>query len=112
MTADTITAPPAEDLADDLSISTDLQAGRVAVTGDLERISAHHLLDAVRGLALSDQRIWSVDAGGITFCDVEGLRVLARARSLAESHGRTLELAHARPFLTRLLLLSGYPHGH
>ena len=105
MSAHAVAGPPAEDLAFPLVVSTDLRAGRITVTGELERTTAHQLLDVLRALVLSDQHTWTVDAAGVTFCDVEGLRVLALARSLAESSGRVLRVTRPRPFLVTLLLL-------
>ena len=105
MSAHAVEAPAAGDFTFPLAMSTDLRAGRITVTGELERTTAHHLLDVLDVLAISDQHTWTVDVAGITFCDVEGLRVLARARSLAESSGRVLRVTHPRPFLVALLLL-------
>ncbi len=90
-----------------LLVTTDLQAGRLIVTGELERLSAHHLLDLLDALALSGQHTWTVDVAGVTFCDAEGLRVLARAEALARSRGRTLVLHRPRPVLRTLLGLVG-----
>ncbi|MGY1666645.1 STAS domain-containing protein [Geodermatophilus sp. SYSU D00696] len=82
MTAPILAVPTAQDLGRPLAISTDLRAGRVTVAGELERATAHHLLDVLEALTLSGHHTWTVDAAGITFCDVEGIRVLARAQSL------------------------------
>jgi anti-anti-sigma factor len=90
-----------------LLVSTDVRAGRVTVTGELERTSAHHLLDALEALVSSEQHTWTVDAAGITFCDVEGMRVLAEAHSLARSRGRGLVLDGAGPFLVDVLTAVG-----
>jgi anti-anti-sigma factor len=106
MSASSVSAPVVEDRSH-LLVTTDLQAGLLTVTGELERTGAHHLLDMLDALALSDRRTWTVDVAGITFCDAEGLRVLARAESLARSRGRALVLLRPRPFLVRLLTLVG-----
>ncbi|PRY40223.1 STAS domain-containing protein [Geodermatophilus tzadiensis] len=50
-----------------------------------------------------------MDVGRTTSCDAEGLRVLARAESLARRQGRALVLTGARPFLVQLLGLVGLP---
>src|SRR3712207_7753782 len=102
MSASPTSTPVVEDFSH-LRMTTDLQAGRLTVTGELERFNAHHLLDLLEALALSGQRTWTVDVAGITFCDAEGLRVLARAESLARSRGRALVLLRPRPFLAKLL---------
>ena len=90
-----------------LLVSVDLRAGRVFVTGELDRRSAHHLLDALAALSLTDRPTWTVDGAGISFCDAGGLRVLARARLLAAGRGRTLRVAGLRPFLASLVELAG-----
>ncbi|MGK5114216.1 MULTISPECIES: STAS domain-containing protein [unclassified Geodermatophilus] len=90
-----------------LLVSVDLRAGRVSVTGELDRGSAHHLLDALAALSLTGLPAWTVDGAGITFCDATGLRALARARVLAAGRGRTLGVVGLRPFLAALVELAG-----
>ncbi|MGY1670817.1 STAS domain-containing protein [Geodermatophilus sp. SYSU D00710] len=79
----------------------------MTVAGELERATAHHLLDVLEALTPSGHHTWTVDAAGITFCDVEGIRVLAPAQSLARSRGRALVLVGPRPFLVYSLVLVG-----
>jgi anti-anti-sigma factor len=86
-----------------LLVSVDLRAGHVQLSGDLDRSSAHHLLDAVATLGLTDSPTWTVDAAGVTSFGAAGLRALARARAMAAARGRVLVLVGAPPFLTRLL---------
>ena len=86
-----------------LLVSVDLRAARVQLSGDLDRNSAHHLLDALATLGLTDSPTWTVDVAGVTFCGAAGLRALARARALAAARGRTLVLVGTPPFLARLL---------
>ncbi|MGY1824473.1 STAS domain-containing protein [Geodermatophilus sp. SYSU D00079] len=93
-----------------LLVSVDLRAGRVRVTGELDRSCAHHLLDALAALALTTHPVWTVDGRGVTFCDTEGLRVLARAEVLAASRRRGLRLVATPPFLAHLLGLAGLGH--
>jgi anti-anti-sigma factor len=90
-----------------LLVSVDLRAGRVQVTGDLDRGCAHHLLDGLAALGLTGHPTWTVDAAAVSFCDASGLRALARGRTLAASRGRVLQLVGAPPFLARLLTLAG-----
>ncbi|MFW3168649.1 STAS domain-containing protein [Geodermatophilus sp. CPCC 206100] len=90
-----------------LLVSVDLRAGRVYVTGDLDRACAHHLLDALAALSSTAHPVWTVDASGISFCDTEGLRVLARAQALAAARGCSVRVVRARPFLADLVDLAG-----
>ena len=96
-----------EDSARPLLLSIDLQSGRITVAGELDRAVAHRLADGLDALALTGHRTWTVDAAGITFCDAEGLRVLAGAAALADDRGCTLRLVDASPFTVRLLRLVG-----
>ena len=90
-----------------LLLSIDLQTGRVTVAGELDRLVAHRLGDVLHALSLTGHPTWTVDAAGITFCDAEGLRVLAAGAALAEDRGCTLRLASPSPFTVRLLRLTG-----
>ncbi|MGY1637621.1 STAS domain-containing protein [Geodermatophilus sp. SYSU D00742] len=93
-----------------LLVSVDLRAGRVQVSGDLDRGCAHHLLDALAALALTAHPVWTVDGARITFCDTVGLRALARARVVAGSRGRTVRLVGLRPHLVHLVEVAGLGH--
>jgi len=48
-----------------------------------------------------------VDLGGLTFCDVTGLRALLTFRRIHEAQGRTVVVVRANPFLWRLMRLCG-----
>ena len=90
-----------------LLLSIDLRTGCVTAAGELDRLVAHRLADALHALSLTGHRTWTVDAAGLTFCDAEGLRVLAAGAALAEERGCTLRLVAPSPFTVRLLRLSG-----
>jgi len=90
-----------------LLLSIDLQTGRITVAGELDRAVAHRLADALDALTLTGHRAWAVDATAVTFCDAEGLRVLAAGSLLAEGRGCTLQVVGAAPFTARLLRLVG-----
>ena len=98
---------PAEHRPRPLLLSIDLQSGRITAAGELDRAVAHRLADALDALALTGHRSWTIDAAGITFCDAEGLRVLAGAAALADDRGGTLRLVDASPFTARLLRVVG-----
>jgi anti-anti-sigma factor len=99
-----------EDRSRPLLLSIDLRSGCVTAAGDLDRAVAHRLGAALGALALTGSRTWTVDASGITFCDAEGLRVLAAAAAHADSRGCTLRLVDPSPFTGRLLQLVGLGH--
>ena len=90
-----------------LLLSIDLQTGRVTAAGELDRLVAHRLGDALHALSVTGHRAWTLDAAGITFCVAEGLRVLAAGAALAEDCGCTLRLVDPSPFTVRLLRLTG-----
>ena len=99
--------PSPGDAAQCLLVWVELRSGRVRVCGELDRISAHLVRDVLATLAATRHRLWEVDASEITFCDVEGLRVLVEGHSLAASRGLSMRLVGARPFLRHLLEVLG-----
>jgi len=48
-----------------------------------------------------------VDLGGLTFCDLTGLRALLTFRRIHEAQGRSVVVVRAHPFIWRLLRLCG-----
>jgi anti-anti-sigma factor len=101
-------APSSSDLTGPpLAVSVDVSRARVRVTGELDRESAHHLLDALTVLTAQPSRRWRLDAGGVTFCDAGGVRALSSAHTLAAEHGRTLQVERASRPVTRLVELVG-----
>ncbi|HLN76062.1 MAG TPA: STAS domain-containing protein [Nocardioidaceae bacterium] len=48
-----------------------------------------------------------VDLGGLTFCDVAGLRALLTFRRIHEEQGRSVVVVRATPFIWRLMRLCG-----
>jgi anti-anti-sigma factor len=90
-----------------LLLSIDLRAGRITAAGELDRAVAHRLTDALHALVQTGHRTWTVDAAGISFCDAEGLRVLAAGAALAGSQGCTLQVTDPSPITAHLLRLVG-----
>ncbi len=90
-----------------LAVSVDLPRAQVRVAGELDRESAHHLLDAVQVLATGASRQWHLDAGEVTFCDVEGMRALSSAHSLARAQGRDLRMTRSSRPVDRMVELLG-----
>jgi anti-sigma B factor antagonist len=48
-----------------------------------------------------------LDLSAVSFCDASGLGVLLGIRGRAQAQGVTLALTGLRPYMTRLLLISG-----
>ena len=90
-----------------LLLSIDLRNARITAAGELDRAVAHRLTDALHALVQTGHRTWTVDAAGISFCDAEGLRVLAAGVALAESRGGTLRVTDPSPITAHLLRLVG-----
>ncbi|SOD97726.1 STAS domain-containing protein [Blastococcus haudaquaticus] len=83
-----------------------LARGRITVRGDLDRAHVSQLLDAVDVLSCSHAAQWTIDAAGITFFDVAGLRGLLHARAVAEQAGCTLVVTRPGGMLARMLALA------
>ena len=91
-----------------LAVSVDLSSAKVRVAGELDRESAHHLVEAVAMLTTRHSRNWRLDAGDVTFCDAGGLRALSDAHSMAAEHGRTLDVVRSSRPVDRLVELLGH----
>ena len=78
------------------------------MAGELDRDSAHHLLDALAMLTTRSSRRWQLDAGAVTFCDAGGVRALSSAHELAAAHGRSLHLERTSRSVDRLVELLGH----
>ena len=90
-----------------IAVSVDLPQARVRVAGELDRDSAHHLLEAVEILTTRSSRRWQLDAADVTFCDASGLRALTSAHAIAAAHGRSLRLVRRSRPVARLVSLLG-----
>ena len=90
-----------------LHLTVSVLTGVIRLGGELERSSAYHLGDAVSALRSSPAPVWTLDLEDLSFCDVEGLRVLHRARETARLSHRGLHLTRVRPALADLLALFG-----
>ena len=88
-------------------MTLDWEAGRLRLAGELDRSRAERVTDAFAAMTLTGRRTLTVDVAGLTFCDLEGVRALARARELAISRGRRMHLVEAAPLLVRLMRLAG-----
>jgi anti-anti-sigma factor len=97
-------APPAPSVSG-LLVAVDLQAGRVALAGELDQETSEHLAAACPVLTDAAASVWVLDLQGLVFCDAAGLRALAATRRAATGAGAALLLVGARPFLRLLLPL-------
>ncbi len=88
-----------------LHLTVHVRTGAIRVGGELDRSSAYHLADAISALRSSPTPIWTLDLQDVSFCDVEGLRVLHRAHERARLSGRGLHLTRVPPALADLLRL-------
>jgi anti-sigma B factor antagonist len=93
--------------ASSLSVSVDLVAGRITLTGELDRENAHHLVDAVEALSATRHQRWDVDTAGVTFCDAGGLRGLVAVRVTAAERGRSVSLLRPSRCVDRLVRMVG-----
>lgn len=90
-----------------LSVSVDLVGGGVVLSGELDRDSSHHVVDALAALRDTHHRRWTVDTAAVTWCDAGGLRALATGHALAVACGRELRLVRTSRCVERLLRISG-----
>ena len=91
-----------------LAVSVDLPSSLVSVAGELDRDSAHHLLDAMAVLTTRTSRRWRLGASAVTFCDAGGVRALSSAHALATAHGRSLDVERTSRQVDRLVELVGH----
>lgn len=61
------------------TVRIDLVAGRLALSGDLDRGTAHCLLDAISTLELAGVDEWTVDLTELASCDDDGVLALCAA---------------------------------
>jgi anti-anti-sigma factor len=101
----TLERPP-HDSPQHLRLTVDVPRGLVQVAGELDRSSAHRLVDAVDALRSGPSTVWTLDLRDVTFCDVPGLRALRSAQDRARSCGCGLHLTQVPGFLAYLLDLA------
>jgi len=82
-----------------------LDTTTVRVTGDLDMEAAGRVLEEL--LASGSASTVAADLSGVDFMDSAGLRVLLEARSVLESHGRSLVVVNPAGPVCRLLEVTG-----
>ena len=90
-----------------LVVSIDWVHGAVVLRGELDRDSAHHLVDAAAALSATSHPSWVIDTAAVTWCDAAGLRALATVHAVAVAHGRRLRLVRSSRCVDRLVTVSG-----
>ncbi|SNS33619.1 anti-anti-sigma factor [Geodermatophilus saharensis] len=103
----TTSLPPAEPAVAGLLVTLDLPAGRILLSGELDRATCGHLDAACALLARAAAPAWVLDLAGLSFCDASGLRAMAAVRRVARTAGAAVIVVGARPYLRRLLPLVG-----
>ncbi|WP_222268798.1 STAS domain-containing protein [Modestobacter marinus] len=98
---------PTTSASSTLAVTVDWPGGAVLLSGELDRDSAHDLLEALEALAVTGHRVLSVDAADVTFCDAGGLRALVVASRRLRAGGRDLRVLRASRCVGRLLALAG-----
>ncbi|WP_051684045.1 STAS domain-containing protein [Blastococcus sp. URHD0036] len=90
-----------------LTVSVDVTAALVTLSGELDCCSAADVGDVVPVLSAGRSVDWWLDAGGLTFCDGAGLAALLDLREQAARHGATLHLVGAGRCVRRIIDLVG-----
>lgn len=85
-------------------LQVDPAAGRVVLSGRLDRRTAHLLAEAVSALLAGDCPEWTVDASGLTAADHAALRAIGAAYRRAIRHGRRLTILGTSPELHAALI--------
>ena len=86
-----------------LTLTVDLAAGRLRVTGLLDDRTTLRLYDAVSALLRADQPEWTLDVTGLTVADHAGLRAIADTYRRALRHHHRITLHGAAPALQHAL---------
>ncbi|WP_176523095.1 STAS domain-containing protein [Blastococcus aggregatus] len=84
-------------------MNLDLSSARITLVGELDRQTAHRLLDAARALAATDHSQWVIDARQLQFCDASGLRAIGGTYRIALRRGVTVTMLGASGWLRRAL---------
>ncbi|MEU8250614.1 STAS domain-containing protein [Nonomuraea sp. NPDC048916] len=79
----------------------------IRLSGEIDLLTGkalrRQLLDALRSCA----NVLILDLSGVSFCDASGLTVLVGIQHRARSMGIVLALAEPRPYMSRLLHITG-----
>lgn len=100
MQSASISAAPVHTGLPGFTVRVDLVDGRLKVSGDLDRRTAHCLLDAISTLQFAGPDEWVVDLTGLRSCDEDGVLALCAAFYRAAEQRRPMTLVGACPLVT------------
>jgi anti-anti-sigma regulatory factor len=104
-----MSAPAVADGMCTFTVRVDLVDGRLKVIGDLDRQTAHCLLDAISTLQLAGADEWVVDLTDLRSCDGDGLLALCAAFHRAAEQHCPMTLIGASPGMSAGLAAWGVP---
>ncbi|WP_027345091.1 STAS domain-containing protein [Hamadaea tsunoensis] len=81
--------------------------GVLAVTGDLDLVTAPQLTRAAGELIAAGRRDVVIDASGLSFCDSSGITAFVAIATRLEDSGGRLAIAGATAIVRRILEISG-----
>ncbi|MER6950494.1 STAS domain-containing protein [Nonomuraea sp. NPDC000554] len=79
----------------------------VYLSGEIDIFSTKALRQSLLDLLRSSTSTFILDLSEVSFCDASGLAVLVGVQHRARAQGITLALAAPRPFMIRLLHMTG-----
>lgn len=97
-------SPPV--LAPETQVVTDMQAGRILVTGEVDIASVDEVTPALLKVEASDARAVVLDLSAVTFLDSTGVRMLLAAEARSRANGHRLTVVSC-PAVDRLIDLCG-----
>ncbi len=86
-----------------LTVTVDVAAGQIDLSGELNSQTAHHLLDALPTLQATGHSPLVLNTHGLRVCDRRGLRVLGVCYRQALAQGARMNIVGASPSLRRAL---------
>lgn len=89
------------------TVRVDLVDGRLKLSGDLDRMTAHCLLDGISTLQFAGPDEWVVDLTGLGSCDEDGVLALCAACHRAAERRRPRRLVGASPVVAAELAAWG-----
>jgi anti-sigma B factor antagonist len=79
----------------------------VRPSGEIDIFSSKALRQQLLGALIHSKGRLVVDLSGVSFCDASGLAVLVGIQHRARAQGVTLVLTRPRPYMSRILHLTG-----